>query len=298
MAVIHSHRHPGLSVLIPILPRMSSTYRQTLIDQFRAKAAEQGIPPADVERWISGLRPFATLLPYGDGPVAGRWGGNPWLPADVPHPPFTLVASIDCAALPAEATDLPLPSDGQLLLFSDDDGDGYCDFRGTVLYVPTGAAVAERPWSVEGEDEYEHDPWPVESLRLTIVPYRPLYPADDSNAPDEHPHGKDLARAWEDSQVWPLCERGVQLGGYPIELTYSPIGGAIEAANPTASIGDARPPVPGTEPPKDDDWVLLASADGTDMFNGGRQNLISWVIPRQDLAELRFDRVHVQLDGG
>ncbi|WCN83244.1 DUF1963 domain-containing protein [Micromonospora sp. LH3U1] len=283
---------------------MIFTYSQKFIDPFRAKAAEQGIPPADVERWISGLRPFATLLPWGDGPVAGRWGGNPWLPADVPHPPFTLVASIDCAALPAEATDLPLPSDGQLLLFSNDDGDACCDFRGTVVYVPAGAAVAERPWIDEDDDENEDDdddededgPWPVESLRLTIVPYHPLHPAYDSNTP-EHPHGKDLARAWEDSQEYPLGERGVQLGGFPIELNNGPIDAALGAADPTASHGGARPPVPGTEPPKDEDWVLLASADGTDMVNGGEQNLISWVIPRQDLAELRFDRVYVHLDG-
>ncbi|WP_433392114.1 DUF1963 domain-containing protein [Micromonospora sp. KLBMP9576] len=280
---------------------MSSTYSQEFIDPFRAKAAEQSIPPADVERWISDLRPFATLLPYGDGPVAGRWGGNPWLPADVPHPPFTLVASIDCAALPAEATDLPLPSDGQLLLFSDDDGDGCCDFGGTVLYVPAGAAVAERPWRDEDEDENEDDedgdgPWPVESLRLTIVPYRPFHPADDSNTP-EHPRGKDLARAWEESQEYPLGERGVQLGGCPIELSNGPIDAALRAADPTASICGARPPVPGTEPLKDEDLVLLASADGTDMVNGGEQDLISWVIPRQDLAELRFDRVYVHLDG-
>lgn len=272
---------------------------QRFIDPFRAKAAEQGIPPADVDQWISGLRPFATLLPYGDGPVAGRWGGNPWLPADVPHPPFTLVASIDCAALPAEATDLPLPSDGQLLLFSGDDGDACCDLGGTVLYVPAGAAVAERPWSVEGEDEYEYDeggPWPVETLRLTIVPYHPLHSADDSGTP-EHPRGKGLSRAWEDSQVYPLGERGVQLGGCPIELNNGPIDAVMGVANPTASIGGARPPVSGTEPPKDEDWVLLASADGTDMVNGGEQNLISWMVPRQDLAELRFDRVYVHLDG-
>ncbi|MET8118513.1 DUF1963 domain-containing protein [Micromonospora sp. NPDC005189] len=273
---------------------MSSTYSQNFIDPFRAKAAEQSIPPADVERWISGLRPFATLLPYGDGPVAGRWGGNPWLPADVPHPPFTLVTSIDCAALPAEATDLPLPSDGQLLLFSHNDGDACCDLGGTVLYVPAGAAIAERPWIDEDEDEDENEddededgPWPVESLRLTIVPYHPSHPADDSTTP-EHPGGKDLARAWEDSQVYPLGTRGVQLGGCPIELNNGPIDAALKAVNP---------PDPGTEPPKDEDWVLLASADGTDMFNGGEQNLISWVIPRQDLAELRFDRVYVHLDG-
>ncbi|MFI6272824.1 DUF1963 domain-containing protein [Micromonospora zamorensis] len=268
---------------------MGSTYSQKFIDPFRAQAAEQSIPPADVERWISGLRPFATLLPYGDGPVAGRWGGNPWLPADVPHPPFTLVASIDCAALPAEATDLPLPSDGQLLLFSDDLGDACCDFRGTVLYVPAGAAAAEPPWSDDGT-------WPVESLRLTIAPYHPLHPADDSNIP-EHPRGKDLARAWEDSQEYPLGERGVQLGGCPIVLNNGPLDTALGAADPTASIGGTPAPVPGTEPPKDEDWVLLASADGTDMVNGGEQNLISWVIPRQDLAKLRFDRVYVHLDG-
>ncbi|MGW1025411.1 hypothetical protein ACWD4J_17175 [Streptomyces sp. NPDC002577] len=48
----------------------------------------------------------------------GRFGGRLLLPADTPDPAHPFVASIDLAALPADATDLPLPPDGRLLLFA------------------------------------------------------------------------------------------------------------------------------------------------------------------------------------
>lgn len=299
-----------VSGLIPTLPRMPSRYMEVFLDPFRAEAAERSIPPAEVERWISRLRPFAVLFPGVDGPEVGRWGGNPWLPADVPHPPFTLVASIDCAALPAEATDLPLPADGHLLLFANDDADTCCNFQGAVLHIPAGVAVAERPFD-DDDDAYDDDPdydddddfvWPVESLRQVIVPYHLPNPAEESNTP-EHLYGKELAAAWEASRRYPLGERTLQLGGRSPVLNRDPIDGATRAAGPTDTRCCGGRQVPenhratDAEPPRDEDWVLLATADGTDMVNGGESDLISWVIRRQDLAERRFDRVYVHHDG-
>ncbi|MEK8107253.1 hypothetical protein NKG94_22650 [Micromonospora sp. M12] len=62
------------------------------------------------------------------------------LPADAKQPTFPLIATIDCAALPADVTDLPLPADGQLLLFGWPEEHGY----GQVMYVPAGVAVEEK----------------------------------------------------------------------------------------------------------------------------------------------------------
>ena len=289
-----------MAVLAPTLPRVTHADMQIRLDRFRATAAEQGIPPAEVERWMSRLRPFTVLFPGGDGPEAGRWGGNPWLPADVPHPPFTLVATIDCAALPAEATDLPLPSDGHLLLFADENADECCRFEGTVLYLPAGKALAERPYSDDDEDIS----WPVESMRQTVVSLHLPTAADDGDTP-EHPRGKDLAAAWEATLEYALEERAVQLGGLPAVLNHHPIESAIEAAGPVGNVCCGGKRLPGLhedirrDPPKDEDWVVLATADATpDMVNGQYSDLITWVIPRQDLADLRFDRVYVHHDGG
>jgi hypothetical protein len=63
------------------------------------------------------------------------------LPLDAPGPGFPFIASLDCAALPREATDLPLPSDGHLLFFADPDE---MDDEGAVMYIPAGTAAEER----------------------------------------------------------------------------------------------------------------------------------------------------------
>src|SRR6185437_12684869 len=80
-------------------------------------------------------------------------------------------ATIDCAALPADATDLPLPADGRLLLFGFPDSDGNDSSMGEVVHVPAGAAVTERvtyppdyPLDVNAEIYQE---LPQGDLRLT-----------------------------------------------------------------------------------------------------------------------------------
>ena len=86
-----------------------------ILDQIRSEALARRIPEPEVERWMELVRPSALLTLDGDGPVVGRFGGPIMLPADVETQKYPLVATIDCAALPREATDLPLPSDGRLL---------------------------------------------------------------------------------------------------------------------------------------------------------------------------------------
>ena len=112
-----------------------------ILDQIRSEALERDIPAADVARWLELARPCARLTGDGDGPVVGRFGGPVLLPADVADPRFPLYATIDCAALPTDVTDLPLPSDGQLLLFGFPESDDNESSMGDVVYVPVGAAV-------------------------------------------------------------------------------------------------------------------------------------------------------------
>ncbi|WP_143086664.1 DUF1963 domain-containing protein [Lentzea flaviverrucosa] len=100
-----------------------------ILDDFRGKALARNIPAPDVERWMELVRPSALLTPDGDGPVVGRFGGPVPLPADVETQQYPLVATIDCAALPREATDLPLPSDGRLLFFGCPEEHGSCMCR-------------------------------------------------------------------------------------------------------------------------------------------------------------------------
>jgi hypothetical protein len=135
---------------------MTSALRDR-VDSFRNQAVAQGFPVGDVARWAAVARPCVRLAQDGDGPVAGRFGGPLLLPADVLDPARPFVATVDFAALPVDATGLPLPPDGHLLLFAfpEDDSD-YADV-GSAVYVPAGTAVSERDkhfswWS--SVDEY------------------------------------------------------------------------------------------------------------------------------------------------
>ncbi|MGP4046541.1 DUF1963 domain-containing protein [Streptomyces sp. 2A115] len=241
---------------------------------FREEALRQGIPSDDVERWTGIARQCATLGPDGDGPVVAQVGGHPMLPADAPDYEFPFVASIDCAALPREATDLPLPPDGHLLLFVE-----YEEPEGEVVYVPAGTAVSER------RPTEENDWFPVYSqsrLRLSVDPSLPNH---GSAIRPEHPHGEALGGVW-----WKTCtdiqsNGPLQIGGYPWSWNNDP----VQDAEMWAATEDTAP-----QSPKDQDWVLLAewSADVEELDQG----LIHWVIRRDDLAALRFDRVHVCMD--
>ncbi|MYZ14100.1 DUF1963 domain-containing protein, partial [Streptomyces sp. SID337] len=94
------------------------------MNRFRTEAASQGLPSQEVEEWIRVARPAAYLAEGGGGPLVARIGGDPMLPHGVPRPSEHFVASVDLAVLPPDATDLPLPADGHLLLFSGTDMHG------------------------------------------------------------------------------------------------------------------------------------------------------------------------------
>jgi hypothetical protein len=148
-----------------------------VLDAFRDAARQRGIPSAEVERWIADTaRPCAIVSVYGDGPVVGRFGGPLMLPAAEADPGFPLVASIDCAAIPSDATDLPLPADGHLLLF------GY-------LEGPSNGGG--------GSVAYVH-------IKSSEPPYRKPLP--------EHPRSAELAEAWQSAKRY--IRGSLQIGGY------------------------------------------------------------------------------------
>jgi hypothetical protein len=267
-----------------------------ILDQIRAEALERDIPAPDVDRWLALVRPCALLTQGGDGPVVGRFGGPVMLPAGVEDPYYPLLATIDCAALPAEVTDLPLPSDGQLLFFGFPEEDG----MGDVVYVPAGAAVEERAQYPDAfppdEDSYGrvYREWPEGDLYLTADVSLPFIGEVELPGPPwaeplpGHPYSEDLAEVWADQ--WggaPLLIGGYGTdynGGDPVEI-------AIRRAVREEQAG--RRPGPGTTSAKADDWVLLAECS---VSRPGAGAGIFWLIQRDDLIAQRFNRACALVD--
>ncbi|WP_222870024.1 DUF1963 domain-containing protein [Actinomadura decatromicini] len=246
---------------------------------FRAAALKRGIPSADVERWIRTARPCATLTRHGDGPVVGTLGGPLLLPADAPDPWYPLVAAIDLAALPADATDLPLPPDGRLLLFAYPD----TETDGEAVYVPAGTAVEERKGNPYFEAEAYADvtaAFPRGPLHLAVdvsLPYHCWVEVPDHPYVEPlpgHPHSEELRDTWLDTAD-EIAGRGVlQIGGYASDES-----------------SDIDPVLPADESRRADDWVLLA--DWYTDIKGREGATVHWAIRRADLAARRFDQTDV-----
>ena len=246
------------------------------LDRFRAEAASQDLPSEAVEEWIRGVRPAAYLAEGGDGPLVARVGGDPLLPRGVAQPSEPFVASVDLAALPPGATDLPLPSDGHLLFFAAPDVSGIGKQEDdAVLYVPAGTPTTrqsvEHPW---------REPYQERELRTLWHQSGPQMPesfALDTWGEDADEEQFELAEElegawWHESGHRPPWT--LQIGGHPVSPQNDPVHDARDAGQ------DA------------DDWTLLATwrcgDDVTELDSGTAH----WVIRRRDLAALRFDRVH------
>ncbi|MGW9073182.1 DUF1963 domain-containing protein [Streptomyces yangpuensis] len=106
----------------------------------------------DAERWAALIRPGVRLAVADEEwdaeemPTAARLGGLPRLHDGTQWPtgpdgvPLAFVAAVDCAALPAGSTDLPLPADGVLAFFASTP-----PAEGRVLYIPVGEPGGVRP---------------------------------------------------------------------------------------------------------------------------------------------------------
>ncbi|MEU1163638.1 DUF1963 domain-containing protein [Streptomyces sp. NPDC005921] len=269
---------------------------------FRDKAIARGIPAADVERWLTAAaRPCATLTRDGggDGPVVGRFGGPLLLPADVPDPVHPFVASIDLAALPAGTTDLPLPPDGDLLLFAyPETADDY-ETMGSAVYVPVGSPVVERdrhawnPFEID-DDEAMFEEFPHGPLRATAqvsLPYHhtvELLGGPGNRPLPEHPRAEELVAVWESTRQDIAPEGPLRIGGYADEeaIETDPVATAVSWAVKAAAAGRWDGPVSADV----SDWVLLADWQAGMDVEGWESATVHWVIQRDDLAARRFDR--------
>jgi hypothetical protein len=200
-----------------------------------------------------------------------------------------LIASLDLAALPEHATDLPLPRDGRLLLFADPEGGDPEVNCGTAMYIPVGTDVEESQW------EPVEDQWVEESdiqgeLRLTYNVSLPDHNSIIDTA--EHPYADELR------QIDPGGEEGeptdwahqLHIGGYANDA-YREQDPVTSSARKAAAAERAGYRPGSGEPTSPEDWVLLAQFL-PDI--GGLENLwVHWTIRRQDLVARRLDRVYV-----
>jgi hypothetical protein len=268
---------------------------------FREEALVRNIPSADVERWTETARPCATLAPEGDGPVVGRFGGPLMLPVDAPEPRFPFVGSIDCAALPEDATDLPLPADGHLLLFGYPDIESFASM-GEVIHVPAGTAVEERervPHSYTEIPEYRDicQAFPQGQLRLTTNVSLPYHCWTEIPEPPwatplpGHPRSEELRDVWLDMHGDITTGGPLQIGGYASEECpeVDPVVGVAYFAAEAERAGERAGSEVELNAPED--WVLLA--DWHPGITGREGATLHWAIRREDLAARRFDQAHV-----
>ncbi|MEU3647341.1 hypothetical protein AB0E59_28435 [Lentzea sp. NPDC034063] len=222
----------------------------TAHEQFRVKALGHGFSESEVERWAPLVRPCGVHREGGQR--VGHFGGPILVPEEVGERWFPLVATIDCAAVPAEVTDLPLPSDGQLLFFGYPEEDG----MGDVVHVPSGAAVQER--ALHPDIGYDEDfPEIYQELQrgdIHLVPGLSLPFTDDTKAAAEA-----LAEGW---------------GAPASRLLFGGCGTEF----------DGRPPDRATDT---EHRVLLAELN---MYRPGGGATMFWAIHRDDLAAQRFEK--------
>ncbi|WP_327128825.1 YwqG family protein [Streptomyces sp. NBC_01727] len=275
------------------------------LDELRTLAL-QHLPSDAAEQWTGLLRPGVRLeAGTGSDNVVGQLGGLPTLPDAMEwpvwegHGPLSFIASIDCAALAADALDFDLPKAGTLLFFyfdgQLDDGEALVmaedheSWSGArVLYVPVGERAAARetpadlnpyprvPLTAQVEMTMA-EPWHPQ-IRETFAPGAPLGQRYD------HPvcSQEFLDALWElDDEV------GHQIGGHAhsiqnpveIEVAEAVLDGKVSWDDPRLSAEAGS-------------WLLLAqfdSEDAADMM-WGDAGALYWLIRPQDLADQRFDR--------
>ncbi|WUU86191.1 YwqG family protein [Streptomyces cellulosae] len=239
-----------------------------------------------------------TSAQEGAGAVVGRFGGPLMLPVDVSIPDDPFVASVDLSALPADASDLPLPTDGRLLFFAWPESD-YPSPAGQVLYVPAGTTVTERDrhaWNPRGIEQYRamFDSYPQGPMRwradLSLpchwaieIPHEPW-----SAALPGHPHAEELVQVWREAQDDIAPSELFQLGGYADEevVHLDPVDIAVATVTEAVKAGSWEGPVSADSA----DWVLLADWHAGRDVTGYEGSTVHWVIQRDDLAARRLER--------
>jgi hypothetical protein len=213
-------------------------------------------------------------------------GSTVMLPPGLPDPEGQLVATVDLGALPA--TDLPLPTDGTLLLFASLEAvayggqdEGYKDPIGDLVHVAAGTTVERRQLQKPGD-------WPGEiadhlvsigDLRLGLSV---SLPTKFHISPHIHPDGGprwagDVPEPWHELVAWGYRLADLQLGGY---------GWGHENEDPVRVAALTAP-----QPTDPEDRILLAQWNARGANIEGAH--VYWTIDRDDLASGRLDRVRV-----
>ncbi|MFF7645225.1 DUF1963 domain-containing protein [Streptomyces canus] len=253
---------------------MATSFVQELVLR---TAEKHGAPGPVAQELLAGARPCLHLVPFQsltpaqqeEARPAARTGGLPCLPygADWPDGLEPLVLTVDCAALPHEALDIELPSDGSLLFFTEIE---YEPESSVVLHVPGGVRTTERSAAYELDGE-------PEQVRV----YQPgvLYPVP----------GLTVSPDWHDA---PATSAFLD-GGVGREDILNDFENAVrDAASGGASHGvDVRLggfSSPWQLAPDDGDLVLLAQIHGQSIdYRVFAQTLI--VGTREDIARRRYE---------
>ncbi|WP_435828602.1 DUF1963 domain-containing protein [Nocardiopsis dassonvillei] len=170
-------------------------------EEYRDAARRSGVPEHAVDTGLRLARPQIGLGPAdgGGGVLAGRYGGRPVLPPDVDWNGFPdLIASVDCAALPRDVLDFPLPQDGHLLFFAN-----RCDLEGSagdgaVVHVPSGAAAVERVPD-------EGTPTPIRTPSTPGLPGACRRVPTAPSSRTGRPSGSTGSTGWTSTTAWSTC---------------------------------------------------------------------------------------------
>ncbi|MEU2773292.1 DUF1963 domain-containing protein [Streptomyces sp. NPDC007162] len=245
-------------------------------------AARHGVPGPVAQELLVGSRPCLhlvafqglTLAQQEEARPAARTGGLPSLPdgVDWPDGRDPLVLTVDCAALPREALDIGLPSDGSLLFFTQIE---YEPESSVVLHVPAGVRTTERSATYELDGE-------PEQVRV----YQPdvLYPVP----------GLTVSPDWRDSPATSAfldsgADRDDILDDFEDAVRKAAAGGASHGV--AVQLGGFSSPWQSA--PDEGDLVLLAQIHGQsidhDVFT---QTLI--VGTRGDIAGRRYEALEFE----
>jgi len=250
------------------------------------------------------LRPAIRLAAATPGePVVGRLGGAAPMPAGAVWPygpsglPLTFVAMLDCAALTAYDSGMPLPASGTLLFFLPSLENLDLLDRGhtpLVMHVAAGVPTVElrvpEEYLSPAYDRYEYPAVPLTARTVASVPspYSPFLGADldEISRVSTELNESDVQRA--------LYRSGPdhQIGGHsaafqtPLEASAAKAAGAEGWFDDPAFLAAAR------------EYVLLLQLDedeGAAMI-WGDGGLAMWAIHRTDLEAGDFSRVHVEIE--
>ncbi len=278
-------------------------------DEFFQAMRDKGVSEDAVSVIRKWCRPTLCLNTDGVGTPVGHIGGLPRLPADVEwtigrdrldYEPahWSLVLSLDCAALPHHYLDAGFPESGTLLLFNLEDS-------GEVVYVPAGVETTERAMP---------DPEPRKSVYATLHWSRDSFPDYFYASPwetwakeyfgDDNDLVAAAFREYEEcgGEVSALEKAGYifgQVGGFigiagpnHWELAPLPEDGITEDAQDEVAHAEFRRNFPAIAADALQ-WVLLAAV-GNQWFV--EEAAKAWYIRAEDLAAGRFDEVVVSYE--